>query len=165
MRTRSKLRLLARITTLAMGVALLLSLATVPAHAATTVPGSSITLTPAFLASAKLFTVRGQLNSRFAGQRITLEVRKPGRTYWSVIATPLIRAGGVWSFPYTPKLGGKFYLRARYNRSLSRTASLTVLRGPGVRYQILLASTTSTRDSGLFERLGPAFLASVRVRP
>ena len=93
---------------------------------------------------------------------MTIEIRKPGRTYWDKVGTAKIAKNGKWSYRYTPKLGGKFYIRARYESSakLSRTASLTVRRGPGTKTVILLASTTSTRDSGLFERLGPAFLAA-----
>jgi tungstate transport system substrate-binding protein len=89
--------------------------------------------------------------------------RKPGRTFWTPVKSVTIGLTGRWSWKYTPKLGGKFYIRARYGTTaagLSRTATLTVRKGPGVTYQIALASTTSTRDSGLFEALKPMFLAA-----
>jgi tungstate transport system substrate-binding protein len=40
----------------------------------------------------------------------------------------------------------------------SRNKSLRVKKGSGTTSEVVLSSTTSTRDSGLFERLGPAFL-------
>jgi tungstate transport system substrate-binding protein len=91
---------------------------------------------------------------------MTIEIRKPGRTYWDKVGTAKISKAGRWSYNYTPKLGGKFYIRARYmtGGKLSRTANLTVRRGPGKKTTILLASTTSTRDSGLMELLKPVFL-------
>jgi tungstate transport system substrate-binding protein len=100
--------------------------------------------------------------SRLHGRPIAIEIRKPGRTYWDQVAVATMNSRGRWSTKYTPKLGGKFFIRARYlkGQTLSRTATLTVKWGPGTKTVILLASTTSTRDSGLFERIGPAFLAS-----
>jgi tungstate transport system substrate-binding protein len=134
----------------------------VPAMAmAATTPRSTLQTSTRLQAKAKRFTISGRVPARYKGKTMTIEVRKPGRTYWDKVGTAKIAKTGKWSYKYTPKLGGKFYIRARYGTStkLSRTATLTVRRGPGTKTVILLASTTSTRDSGLFERLGPAFLA------
>jgi tungstate transport system substrate-binding protein len=135
----------------------------VPAMASAAVtPRSTLQTSARLQAKAKRFTISGRVPSRYKGKIMTIEVRKPGRAYWDAVGTAKIAKTGKWSFKYTPKLGGKFYIRARYGSSakLSRTATLTVRRGPGTKTIILLASTTSTRDSGLFERLGPAFLAA-----
>lgn len=116
------------------------------------------------LPSAKTFTISGKTSSSRSGKTITVEIRKPGRAWYTRVGTATIDRYGRWSLKYYPKLGGKFFVRARYTAtspdqfSLSRT--LYVKTGPGVKYQILLASTTSTQDSGLFEVLKPMFLAA-----
>jgi tungstate transport system substrate-binding protein len=133
----------------------------VPAVAmAVTTPRSTLQTSTRLQARAKKFRINGRVPSRYKGKRMTIEIRKPGRTYWDQVGTPKIDKAGKWSFYYTPKLGGKFYIRARYGTSskLSRTANLSVRRGPGVKTIVLLASTTSTRDSGLMELLKPVFL-------
>jgi tungstate transport system substrate-binding protein len=133
----------------------------VPAVAmAVTTPRSTLRTSTRLMAKAKRFTISGRVPSRYKGKYMTIEIRKPGRTYWDKVGTAKISRTGRWSYGYTPKLGGKFYIRARYmtGGKLSRTARLTVRRGPGKRTTILLASTTSTRDSGLMELLKPTFL-------
>jgi tungstate transport system substrate-binding protein len=116
-----------------------------------------------YMPVAKSFTISGKMPAAAHGHKMNVEIRKPGRTFWTTIGIVTIGSTGRWSMTYTPKLGGKFYLRARYTPSspdrLSRTATLTVKKGPGVKYQILLASTTSTQDSGLYEALKPLFQA------
>jgi tungstate transport system substrate-binding protein len=133
----------------------------VPAMAmAATTPRSTLSMSTRLMAKAKRFTISGRVPSRYKGKYMTIEIRKPGRTYWDKVGTAKINKAGRWSYNYTPKLGGKFYIRARYmaGGKLSRTANLTVRRGPGKKTLILLASTTSTRDSGLMELLKPVFL-------
>jgi tungstate transport system substrate-binding protein len=65
-------------------------------------------------------------------------------------------ANGYYWGKYKPKLAGKFFIRTRCltNDTISRTAILTV-NGTIAPTQLVLASTTSTKDSGLFERIGP----------
>jgi len=125
-------------------------------------PRTSLLTSARYMSNARSFIISGKMATKFKGKQIAVEIRKPGRTYWDQVALLTINKSGRWSVHYTPKLGGKFFIRARYmpRKSLSRTAVLTVKRGPSTKMQILLASTTSTRDSGLFERIGPAFLAA-----
>ena len=66
------------------------------------------------MAKAKRFTISGRVPSRYKGKTMTIEIRKPGRTYWDKVGTATISKTGRWSYRYTPKLGGKFYIRARY---------------------------------------------------
>jgi len=132
---------------------------------AATVPRSTLLTSKRYMATARSLIISGRMATKYRGKQIKVEIRKPGRTYWDQVATRTLNRYGRWSTHYTPKLGGKFYIRARYVpragvSSISRTAVLTVRRGPSTKTQILLASTTSTRDSGLFERIGPAFLAA-----
>lgn len=133
-----------------------------PAAASAAVPHSTIYTSTLFQAVARQFTISGRIAASTHGKKILIEIRKPGRTFWTPVKSVTIGSTGRWSWKYTPKLGGKFYIRARYGTiaaGLSRTATLTVKKGPGVKYQITLASTTSTRDSGLFEALRPMFLS------
>jgi tungstate transport system substrate-binding protein len=122
---------------------------------------SSLALTPTYMTTARRIVISGQVSSN-KGKFIMVEVRKPGRTFWDQVGSPAIASNGRWTFNYTPKIGGKFYIRARYANTkwLSRTGTVTVKTGPGKKTEILLASTTSTRDSGLFEALKPMFLAA-----
>ncbi len=131
----------------------------VAAHAAT-VPISTLIVSSTYQYKAAPFTMSGRVSKAYHGKRLTLEIRKPGRTWWTVISQPLIKTDGRWSYKYTPKLGGKFFIRARYaapSAGMSRTATLAVKNGPGVRYQLTLASTTSFRDAGLWEAMRPLF--------
>ncbi|MDO8964536.1 MAG: substrate-binding domain-containing protein [Coriobacteriia bacterium] len=147
-----------RIAALAVSAAFLATLIVPTAASAVTYPRTTLSIDGRYQVKAHTFRLSGKLPRSTKGKSVTIEIRKPGRVYWSKIAAPRVGTNGWWSWKYAPKLGGKFYIRARYGTRLSRTIPLTVKRGPGVKYVITLASTTSTKDSGLFERLGPAFL-------
>lgn len=133
----------------------------VPGIAAATTPAPTCNLSTYYQPKAAQFRVYGGMGKAYAGKSIRILVRKPGRSYWSVLCYRKLNTSGNYQFYYTPKLAGKFLVTVRYGTGTvqSRIRTLTVVKGPGVKYQILLASTTSTRDSGLFELLGPAFLA------
>ncbi|NTU71947.1 MAG: hypothetical protein HGB10_09045 [Coriobacteriia bacterium] len=150
-------RMAATVFAAAMAVALL-----APGVASAATPRTTLLTGTRYMTTARSFTISGRMASKYKGKKIAVDVRKPGRTFWTRVAVKTISSSGYWSTKYTPKLGGKFYIRARYipAGSKSRIATLTVKNGPSAKTQILLASTTSTRDSGLFERLGPAFLAA-----
>jgi len=161
MRRLSTLPGIRRAAVLALGIALAMSFA--PATAFAAVPHSTLMISTVYMVKAKPFYVSGRISTSVQGKKIAIEVRKPGRTFWTTVGSATISSTGRFSYKYTPKLGGKFFVRTRYGgvtAGLSRTATLVVKEGPGVKYQIVLASTTSTRDSGLFERIGPAFLAA-----
>lgn len=161
MRHFSKLPGVRWAVTIAAGAALVASLGAPAVATAATKTYSSLVTSVRYQVKAKSFVIKGRLSSKAKGKTIGIEIRKPGRAYWTPIATTKTTTSGYWHIHYTPKLGGKFYIRARYgSSSLSRTASITVKHGPGYATTITLASTTSTRDSGLFEVLQPAFLAA-----
>jgi tungstate transport system substrate-binding protein len=107
--------------------------------------------------TSRTFVVSGSINRAAAGKKITIEIRKPGRVYWSKIGVRTISKTGKWGFSYRAKLDGRFYFRARYVSALSRTVALSAT-GAHTRTVVNLASTTSTRDSGIWEALKPAFL-------
>lgn len=143
--------------------AIVLALVAAPAAAFAAVPHSTISTTYMYMPVAKTFTIAGRIAASTHGKKITIEIRKPGRTFWTTVRTVTIGSTGRWKTTYFPRLGGKFYVRARYGSTdagLSRTASVIVRKGPGVTYTITLASTTSTRDSRLFDALRPMFLAA-----
>jgi tungstate transport system substrate-binding protein len=161
MRPRTGRAIVVRLATLAI-VAAMLSQMVLPAIAAAATPRPTIYLNTYYQHYAKSFTISGHIHTR-AGRRVSIEIRKPGRTFWDTLGTARVNASKNYSYRYTPKLGGTFYVRTRYGTTSdgkSRTVALKVVHGPGVKTEVLLASTTSTRDSGLFERLGPAFLKS-----
>jgi tungstate transport system substrate-binding protein len=111
-----------------------------------------------YMSKSKTFTLSGSLGRGVAGRIVTIQVKKPGRAYWVDLTTRSANKLGRWSYKYKPILTGRYYFRARYTSRYSRNKSLRVRRGTGTKSEIILSSTTSTRDSGLFERLGPAFL-------
>ena len=124
----------------------------------------TIVLSTTYQATAARLKVSGRLSSRTAGKHVQIQIKKPGRDYWDTM-TPndtLIHADGTYGAFYTPMLAGRFFVRSRYTNSAggsnSRVVSFTVKKGPGVKYEIVMESTTSTRDSGLIEALLPAFL-------
>lgn len=135
-----------------------------PAAAFAATPTPTIRLSTTYQPTAGWFYVTGYVGPRYAGKQVRIDIKKPGRTYWSSLYYPKVDKYGRYKQYYKPKLAGRFYVRTRFGTTsgakYSRIASLYVKRGPGTKTRILLASTTSTRDSGLFERLGPAFLRS-----
>ncbi len=126
-------------------------------------PAPSIQLSTTSQTDAAEFTISGSMPAGYAGKTVTVQIRKPGRDYWSSV-TPqdvVLDENGAYSVKYTPKLKGTFSLRTLFNGVKpvnSRTVSLTVQNDPGVVNQIRLSSTTSTRDSGLWTVLEPLFL-------
>ncbi len=145
-----------RVATAVIAIALAAALLA-PGMAAAADPVPSCYLSTYYMYRATTFTIKGHVHAP-SGQRVTIQIRKPGRTYWSTLGTSRINSAHNYYYSYRPKLGGRFYIRTLYRTAKSRYKGLSVTRGPGTKTQILLASTTSTRDSGLFERLGPAFL-------
>lgn len=151
---RRGLRLWAFIT-----VVMLMASLVMPALAAAATPYPTIALGTTYQSVAAPLKVSGFVGAAYKGQLVQIQVKKPGRSYWATVSTRGIRADGRYTdYYFTPKLAGKFYMRAKFAGKFSRVASFVVRQGPGTKTEILLASTTSTRDSGLFERLGPAFL-------
>lgn len=135
-----------------------------PAAAIAAVPKPTIALSTTYQTKAAELKVSGFLGKKYAGRPLTIQIKKPGRTYWDTVTANdvAVRSTGFYRGYTTPMLAGTFYVRARYTNSkgsaYSRTVSLRVKSGPGVKYEIVLQSTTSTRDSGLIEALLPAFL-------
>ncbi|MDZ4169646.1 MAG: substrate-binding domain-containing protein [Coriobacteriia bacterium] len=134
-----------------------------PAVAGAAVPAPTIALSTSLQATAKPVTISGSMGKAYRGKTVTVQVRKPGRAYWSSATSKdtTLSSLGRYSIRYTPKLAGKFYFRVRYNATppkYSRTVSMTVKKGPSTKTEVFLSSTTSTRDSGLFEALKPMFL-------
>ncbi len=158
MRRRTRKATVMRLMALAVAVSVVAALVA-PSVALAATPRSTIALSTSYQYKAARFRISGYVGPRYVGKTIRVEIRKPGRTWWTQTHITKINKYGRWAVYYTPKLGGKFFVRARFGSpaTLSRTATLIVRNGPGVRYSVLLASTTSTRDSGLFERLGPFF--------
>ena len=162
MRQKTDLTAARRIAAAVFAMALMASLVAPMMAGAATLPRSTLKLSTMYMAKARTFVISGQMPAKYKGKTVAIEIRKPGRAYWDRVRIVPLNKAGRWSIKYTPRLGGKFFIRARFisKATLSRTIVLTVKRGPSVKMQVVLASTTSTRDSGLFERLGPAFLAA-----
>lgn len=129
---------------------------------AVTDPQPTIWTTPFYMKGQGVVSVRGWLGAGHAGKKVAIEIQKPGREYWDQVVILTANSGGYYWGKYKPKLGGKFFIRARCLQDTtdqtSRIAELTV-SGTIPKTDVLLASTTSTKDSGLFERIGPVFKA------
>jgi len=150
----------------AAAVVALVAAVVVPAAAFAAVPSPTIVLSTAYQTTAARLLVSGHMTKSLAGKYVQVQIKKPGRTYWDTL-TQLdlkIRASSYYSAYYTPMLAGTFYVRTRYSNSAgnaySRTVSFRVRKGPSVKADLIMQSTTSTRDSGIIEALIPAFLHS-----
>jgi tungstate transport system substrate-binding protein len=111
-----------------------------------------------YMSKAKRFTLSGSIGRGVAGRVVTIQVQKPGRPYWVDLTTRTATRAGRFSYKYVPKLAGRYSFRAVYGRA-SRNKSLRVRRSTGAQSELILFSTTSVRDSGLWKTLKPAFLA------
>jgi tungstate transport system substrate-binding protein len=155
-----------RFVALASVAAMVALVATViaPAAAFASVHKPTIALSTTYQTTATRLTVSGYMGTKYKGRAITIQVKKPGRPYWDTVTANDVKVGSNGSYHayYRPMLAGSFYVRSRYVSSkgtaYSRTVSFRVKRGPGVKYDLVMQSTTSTRDSGLIEALLPAFL-------
>lgn len=118
---------------------------------------STLRVSPRYQHYARAAYMSGQISRTLRGKYVTVEIRKPGRSWWDKISSRKIASNGHWTYKYTPKLAGRFYIRVRYGSRTSRVVSVTVKHGKP-KTLIYMASTTSTRDSGIWEALKPAFL-------
>ena len=150
---------LVRRTVLALVIAALAVAFAAPVIAgAATKPTVSIKASVTTLANAAPFTLSGAANPKYAtAKKITVYVEKPGTHSFSVSGTASRNSKGKWYFTYNPRIAGKFYFKATYNGASSAIVLVKITKAPV--YQIILASTTSTQDSGLFSVLIPAFQA------
>ncbi len=161
--SQSKKRGIQRLAALFVVVAMAAALIAPAVAQAVTQPTPTLYLSTSYQPTAAPMIVSGYVGPAYAGTKVNVYVKKPGRTYWSVIGSPAVRSTGKFHLAYTPKLAGKYWFRANLRKTTSTWSpyrSLFVRKGPGTKTEILLASTTSTRDSGLFERIGPAFLTA-----
>jgi tungstate transport system substrate-binding protein len=88
-----------------------------------------------------------------------VEVKKPGSTRWSYSSNRGITKTGAWLYRYMPRLKGTYQFRARYTTRYGTRVSSVVsmwLKTQPV-WDLYVASTTSTTDSGLFETIIPLF--------
>jgi tungstate transport system substrate-binding protein len=86
-------------------------------------------------------------------------VKKPGSTRWSYSSNRGITKTGAWLYRYMPRLKGTYQFRARYTTRRGTRVSSVVsmwLKTQPV-WDLYVASTTSTTDSGLFETIVPLF--------
>jgi tungstate transport system substrate-binding protein len=157
MRQSSGSPVIRRATAVVFAVALVTLLA-LPGVAQAATYRSTLRLSTRYQTKARVLSVSGSISRKTKGKSVTIEIRKPGRSYWVAVKSAKISKYGRWSTRYTPRLAGRFYFRARYGSKLSRLVGLTVKRGPGKQSNIIMYSTTSVRDSGIWEVLKPAFL-------
>jgi tungstate transport system substrate-binding protein len=107
------------------------------------------------MANARPFILTGRTAPAVKNKIIVVEVKRPGRAVWSYSSARVTDSKGNWFYRYNPRLAGRSYFRARYSVRVSRTISVYVKRAPV--FDVILASTTSTQDSGLFGAMIPAF--------
>ncbi len=128
----------------------------VPVIATAAAPYVTIKTSNTVLANAAPFEISGTAGPSAKGKIVSVYVQKPGTSAFSKSGTVVVNSKGKWYFPlYNPKVKGKYYFKALYSTAHSATIVTNVLNAPI--YQIILASTTSTQDSGLFSVLIPAF--------
>jgi tungstate transport system substrate-binding protein len=145
-----------RRTVLALVIAAVAASFAVPMIASAAVKYVTIKSSNVLLANAKPFELSGTAGPSAKGKIVTVYVEKPGSSSFSVSGTSIVNSKGKWYFPaYNPKIKGKYYFKAVYSTAHSATILVNVLNAPV--YDIILASTTSTQDSGLFSVLIPAF--------
>jgi tungstate transport system substrate-binding protein len=146
-----------RVSVVAVAAVVVLSLALPVLASAASTPRPSIRVSVRTMKVAKTMTVSGSISRKARGGIITLQVRRPGMSRWSDVADARISSRGRWSLKYVPRVVGRYYYRARYLNRTSRVVNTRVKKA----YQsnVMLHSTTSTQDSGLFGVLVPAFEA------
>jgi tungstate transport system substrate-binding protein len=140
-------------------IALLAALVVVaiPASALAAISPGTITIQSTIysMANAKPFVMTGKTSPAVRNRTIAIEVKRPGGSVWSYSSARVTDANGNWFYRYNPRIAGRSYFRARYSVRVSRVISVFVAKAPI--FDVILASTTSTQDSGLFDEMIPAF--------
>jgi hypothetical protein len=77
---------------------------------------------------ARAFTLSGALTPGQTGDRVRVEVKRPGSTRWVLASTRTVGtvtpAGTArWSYRFTPKMRGRFSFRARFTHDATRKGS------------------------------------------
>ena len=66
----------------------LVTAAVFPAIAAAATPKSTLLTSTIYMPTAKAFTISGRISSSLRGKRMAVEIRKPGRTFWTLVGQP-----------------------------------------------------------------------------
>lgn len=98
------------------------------------------------------FKITGKATPSRAGQYVTVEFRKSTSPVWYK-SSRKVSSYHTYSYKFYPRSAGTYYVRARFKGTVSSKLKLTVKP----RTKVILASTTSTQDSGLFDVMVPAF--------
>jgi tungstate transport system substrate-binding protein len=148
-----------RATVVLFAAVTILALAAPAVANAAAVPAPTISISTRSMTTAKQFNLAGRISRSAAGKILVVEVKKPGSTRWSYSSNRGITRTGAWLYRYMPRLKGTYQFRARYTTRYGTRVSSVVsmwLKTQPV-WDLYIASTTSTSDSGLFETLIPLF--------
>jgi tungstate transport system substrate-binding protein len=110
------------------------------------------------LRKVKNITLSGSTGSKTGGKIVTIQTLKPGRSFWVDLGSVTVNKRGRYSFRYRPYLQGTYYFRSTCEGRTSRLKRVRVRKGTGERSNIILFSTTSVRDAGIWNALKPMFL-------
>jgi tungstate transport system substrate-binding protein len=119
---------------------------------------STLRITKRVQSKAGKTALTGVINRKAKGHSVTVEVRKPGRAWWTPASSRTITKYGTWKYNYYTRVAGRYYFRIRYGTKKSRLVGVTVRHGSGIKKNIILYSTTSVRDAGIWNALKPMFL-------
>ena len=97
--------------------------------------------------TAQPVNVGGYVAPTAANKYVTMQYRKSGWPLWKSVRVKA-NAKSQWKYKFSSgfdgKHAGKYYFRAKYSGATSKAIAVTVKE----RVRVLLASTTSTADSG-----------------
>jgi tungstate transport system substrate-binding protein len=143
--------LVLRRATLAFVIVLVVALL-VPAMAPAAGYRATIRSSSASVYANQVIALSGIVTPSATGKTMYIERRKKGALLWSS-ARIKVGKNSRYSYRYKPTTAGTYYFRAR--TGANRSSAITVVAK--AQTALVLASTTSTQDSGLFEVLIPAF--------
>jgi tungstate transport system substrate-binding protein len=146
-----------RTAALAVIVAMVATLAAPALASAAAAPRPSARVSVRTMKIAKAMKISGSISRTAAGGTIQVQVRRPGSARWSYFGSAGINKRGRWAIGYQPRVPGRYYFRALYGVRASRVVNTRVRKANTS--NVMLHSTTSTQDSGLFTVLIPAFEA------
>lgn len=106
--------------------------------------------------TAQATAITGKVAPSSSPKNIVIQYKKSPSPVWKSIKVKTT-ASGSYKYSFSMKSAGKYTVRTKYTASgrnyYSASTSITVK----ARERVILASTTSTQDSGLFGSLVPAF--------
>lgn len=101
-------------------------------------------------------TISGQVSPSTQPKTVYIQYKKSTSAVWKSVKVSVPKSGK-YKYSFSNASAGKYQIRTKFPTKSKNFYSTTTLVTVKAREKVILASTTSTQDSGLFDVMVPAF--------